>query len=127
MPVTTAGPPPAGIYWWAAIYTSFELTVAAQLAMRNIPDAHVDLQVTPKIGMRPPQSFTLLANASLEMQVGTEETAEFALTATPSLRMGHTPSTSFHLQVTVSMSFTATAEAPHGRQTNATISRAATI
>lgn len=125
MALTTAGPPPAGIYWCAAIYTSFSLTAASQLAVREIPRAKLHLYATPKIGMLPPQNFALRASASLGMLVGTEETTAFRLEATSALYMGQVISTSFKIAMTASLSFGGVAEAPRGGQINVAVGRAA--
>lgn len=128
MPLTTAGPAPAGIYWCAAIYTSLTLGASAQMTIQTIQNRRFDLSVTPQIGMLPPQTFAMRVSASIGMQVGTEETTAFGLVVTPGLDMSQIQSVAFGLTVTASIE-------PSGQpkpglpapQVNVAVTRASTI
>lgn len=124
MTVTTAGPPPAGVYWQAVISASFGLTVEPSLDFKTKPDARFNIGVSPSIGMLPPQSFTLLLAPLISMAGGLRKPAAFSVGLTP--KIGWIPCTATTLLVTPSIGMTGR-EVTHGSQVNTAVSRASTI
>jgi hypothetical protein len=123
MPLTTGGPPPPGIYWQAAIFTAMDVVVEPNIVMRNIPDLTVDLTVTPRIQMLPPQLFPLLISPMIVMKAGTEETTSFNLRLSPNIHW--IPTTAVQLTFTPSIGMAAKG-ITRGRHINTAVTRAAT-
>lgn len=124
MAFTTAAPPPAGIYWQAAIFTGFKLAIDPVLTMKLVPDVAFMLAITPKLVMLPPLHFTLLISPILKIIAGTEQSTSFRMKLTPTLHW--IPSTTFKLALTPALTMKAK-PIKRGHQINATIKRAATI
>ena len=124
MTVTTAGPPPAGIYWQAVILASFGLTVEPNLAFKTTPDVRFGIAVTPKVGMLPPQSFTLRLRPFMRMAGGTHKSADFNMKIDP--KIGWIPCTSTTLMVTPSIGM-AGRGIIRGHQVNTSVSRASIV
>lgn len=97
MTLTTAGPAGPGIDWQAIILTQMGLRVEPEIVIRNDPDAHVNLAISPSIGMLPPQSVNLQVAPRIGMEYGTVGEAEFNVAVTPSFGMNNTPKAAFNL------------------------------
>lgn len=123
MAFTTAAPPPAGIYWQAAIFTGFKLAIDPVLTMKLVPDVAFVLAITPKLVMLPPLHFTLLISPILKIIAGTEQSTSFRLQLTPTLHW--IPSTTFKLSLTPVLTINAK-PVRRGRQINTAVTRAAT-
>lgn len=124
MTVTTAGPPPAGVYWQAVISASFGLTVEPNLVFKTTPDARFNIAVSPKIGMLPPQSFNLRLAPLISMAGGTHKSGAFSVKLDP--KIGWIPCTAMTLMVTPSIGMAARGVV-RGHQVNTSVSRASII
>lgn len=125
MTLTTAKPAKAGIYWQAAIFTSFGVGVEPDLQFKQTPDAGFNLVATPTVGMLGPQKFTLHLSPCIAIAIGTEETTSFGMALTPRIGMGFSPDTAFTLTVFPVIGM-AGKGVIRGRQVNTAVTRSAT-
>lgn len=125
MTLTTASPSKAGIFWRAAIFTSFGVGVEPDLQFKQIPDTGFNLAVTPSVGMLGPQKFSLHFSPMIAMLPGTEETTGFHLSLAPRIGMGFSPKTAFAFTVFPIIGMSGQ-PVVRGRQMNTAVTRAAT-
>lgn len=105
MTLTTASPPPAGIYWQAVVLASMGLSVDPALNFRQVPEASMNLRVSPQISMLTPQNFGLHVSPTFGIVGGSRQAGEFDLSVSPGISW--IPSTAFEMDVSPSFGMTA--------------------
>lgn len=104
MTLTTLGVPPAGVYWNSVIYANMIVGVSPELSFLTKPNASVNLSVTPKLAMLPPQGLTLWFGPHIGMAGGSRQPATFSMEFAP--KIVWIPCTAMQAAVTPSIGMT---------------------
>lgn len=129
MALTTGAPPPAGIYWTAAIYAAATVSTSAKYSARTVPLAHANVAVKAKYAGMPPQAGVIRVSARYRAEAGNEGVAESTLRVAAAYKGGIVPNASARISVVATYAGGGVRVQPLAppKQLNVAVTRAATI
>lgn len=118
---------PAGISWQAVILAPLTLTADPIIGVKTTPNATLDLDVTPQIGMRPPSLLSLIVIPQIGAGVGGAGTLSLAISPSIGMIGSAVPLGVLKLSVTPSIGIGGAQLLPSkSRNINTAVTRAAT-
>jgi len=124
--MTSALQPPGGIYWRAAVFAPFTISMPITIGMGAHPWPNVDLAINMpiQIGMSSPASFGIRMSLFVGMFGKTAAPAEFSISMP--IQIGMSPFTPLAIELDLEIGMDVDA-ITHGVHINTAVQRAATI